>query len=175
MAAKFNPGDKVMQHEESEFKEHNFPGEVMTVKTCYSNNITFEETGKAVHMASRFSNCYTGDTIDTAGAKYDKGKLLFGLLTRGLALPLRSVAAVLTYGAQKYAPESWKTVPQAKERYEDALDRHLNAWKSGEEFDAESGLHHLSHVACNVLFLLWFVMQNEPRSFTNYNEVKNAK
>lgn len=86
--------------------------------------------------------------------KYDTGKLMFTCLTRGLALALRSVAAVLTYGALKYKPDSWKTVPDAKRRYEDALDRHLNAWKAGEHADGESGMSHLSHAACNVLFLL---------------------
>lgn len=92
----------------------------------------------------------------TLGAKYDTGKLLFRALTRGLALPLRAVAAVLTYGAIKYKEDSWQHVPDGKARYESALDRHLNAWKAGEECDAESGLPHLAHAACNALFLLWF-------------------
>ncbi len=92
----------------------------------------------------------------TLGAKYDTGKLLFRALTRGLALPLRAVAAVLTYGAIKYKEDSWQHVPDAKARYESALDRHLNAWKAGEECDEESGLPHLAHAACNALFLLWF-------------------
>lgn len=88
------------------------------------------------------------------GLKYDTGKLLFSLLTRGMALALRSVAAVLTYGAIKYKPDSWKTVPNAEERYEDALDRHTNSWKAGELYDPESGLSHLTHMAVNTLFLL---------------------
>lgn len=92
------------------------------------------------------------------GAKYDTGKMLFRPLTRGLALPLRLVAAVLTYGAQKYAEDSWQTVPDGERRYEDALDRHINAWKAGEDFDEESGLLHLGHIACNALFLCWYAM-----------------
>lgn len=107
--------------------------------------------------------------------KADKGKLLFSLLTRGLALPIRAVAAVLTYGAQKYEPESWKCVPDAARRYEDALDRHLNAWKAGESFDEESGLHHMAHIACNALFLMWFIMHekvNQGVDFFAYKEVK---
>lgn len=107
--------------------------------------------------------------------KADKGKLLFSLLTRGLALPLRAVAAVLTYGAQKYEPESWKAVPDAARRYEDAMDRHLNQWKAGEQFDDESGLHHMAHVACNALFLLWFIITHKDSKgidFFAYKEVK---
>lgn len=107
------------------------------------------------------------------GRKADKGKLLFSCLTRDLAGPLRAVAAVLTYGAQKYAKNSWQSVPDAEGRYEDALDRHLNAWKMGEKFDPESGLHHLAHAACNALFLLWFQMKNDPGSdYFHYNEVE---
>lgn len=109
------------------------------------------------------------------GAKYDGGKLQFSLLTRSLALPLRAVAAVLSYGALKYKAESWQHVPEARRRYEDALDRHLNAWKAGESHDEESGLHHLAHAACNTLFLLWFTMQDDkgPKYFTFNNPKKD--
>lgn len=111
------------------------------------------------------------DNSQGAGLKYDGGKVMFRALTRGLALPLKAVAAVLTYGASKYKIDSWQTVPQGAERYEDALDRHLNAWKSGEENDDESGLHHLAHAACNVLFMLWFEMTAKPnRDYTKFND-----
>lgn len=93
------------------------------------------------------------------GAKYDHGKVLFRPLTRGLARSLHEVARVLTFGANKYAEDSWQTVPNAVVRYENALDRHLNAWKLGESYDPESGLHHLAHAACNVLFILWFELK----------------
>ena len=94
------------------------------------------------------------------GNKFDGGKLMFSLLTRGLALPLKSVAAVLTYGFHKYSADSWKDVPDAKRRYEDALDRHLNDWKGGEICDKESGLPHLAHIACNTLFLMHLYMED---------------
>ena len=90
--------------------------------------------------------------------KYDQGKLLFGCLSRGLALPLREVAAVLTYGANKYERDSWQRLPNGAQRYEDAMERHLNAWRLGENVDAESGLSHLAHAACNLLFILHYEM-----------------
>lgn len=40
------------------------------------------------------------------------------------------------------------------ERYRDALYRHWLAYLGGEERDAESGLPHLWHLACNVAFLI---------------------
>ena len=32
--------------------------------------------------------------------------------------------------------------------------RHLIAWSNGEDNDKESGLSHLGHAACNIMFLL---------------------
>ena len=70
--------------------------------------------------------------------------------------PLREVAAVMDYGARKYKPQSWQRVPDAEERYRDALLRHLWAYLEGEKRDPETDLHHLAHAACNCLFLVWF-------------------
>ena len=94
-----------------------------------------------------------------SGLKYDEGKILFSCLTRGLAAPLAELAKVLTFGAKKYERDSWQGVENAPTRYQDALDRHLNAWNRGETADTESGLSHLSHAAVNVLFLLHFELQ----------------
>ena len=87
------------------------------------------------------------------GLKYDKGKPRYSLIPPILT---ESVAKVLTFGAEKYAPNSWQTVPNAEERYLDALMRHLEAYRGGERVDEESGLTHLSHLATNVAFLLHF-------------------
>lgn len=104
------------------------------------------------------------------GAKFDAGKLLFRPLMRGLALPLRAVAAVLTYGAQKYAEDSWQHVPDAKKRYEDAYYRHINARESGEVYDPESGLPHRAHELCNIMFLLWFdIKDGTVQNYTKFN------
>lgn len=88
-----------------------------------------------------------------AGLKFDSGKPRWSLLMQGCAKALAGVAAVLTFGAKKYAAHSWKQVENNKERYRDALYRHLNAIESGELVDPESGLPHWDHVACNALFL----------------------
>lgn len=90
------------------------------------------------------------------GAKHDKGKLLFGCFTQGLAPVIKGVVAVLTYGAQKYARDSWQHVPNARQRYMDAVDRHLNSLNDGEIRDMESGLPHIFHAICNLMFVAWF-------------------
>lgn len=73
---------------------------------------------------------------------------------------LEGVAKVLTHGASKYAPDSWKTeVSEPERRYYAAMLRHLVAWKKGEKIDPESGLSHLHHAACNLMFLGYFDKQ----------------
>lgn len=84
--------------------------------------------------------------------KHDRGKWRFSLLP---AAQLLQIIQVLEFGANKYAPENWKTVPDAKTRYFDACIRHLTAWWQGEKNDSESGLSHLAHAGCCILFLMW--------------------
>ena len=87
------------------------------------------------------------------GLKYDDGKLQYGLIP---PIATKSLAQVLTFGAAKYAPNSWQTVQDGERRYLDALYRHLEAYRTGESTDSESGLSHLAHAITNVAFLLHF-------------------
>ena len=86
-----------------------------------------------------------------AGVKYDTEKLRYDLIPPAAT---QALAVVLTYGARKYAPGGWRSVPDAVPRYTAALMRHLEAWRAGEERDPESGLPHLAHVLCNSAFLV---------------------
>lgn len=75
-----------------------------------------------------------------------------------LLLPMESVEEiikVLEYGAEKYSPENWKKLPDFRRRYINAAMRHLVAYVKGERIDEETGLSHIAHLGCNVLFLLW--------------------
>lgn len=86
------------------------------------------------------------------GRKNDaaEGKPLLGLLpTR----PLEQIARVLEYGAKKYAPHGWRNGIEWQRTLNAAL-RHLLTYNGGEDKDTESGLSHLAHAACNLLFLL---------------------
>jgi Domain of unknown function (DUF5664) len=89
-------------------------------------------------------------TSTTGGRKFDGNKLEYGLLP---PLALEETVKVLTFGAQKYERDNWKRVPESKRRYFDALQRHVWAWKQGEQIDPESGLHHLAHAMCCLMFL----------------------
>lgn len=89
-------------------------------------------------------------TATTGGRKFDGNKLEYGLLP---PYALEETVRVLTFGAQKYERDNWKKVPDSKRRYFDALQRHVWAWKQGEQIDPESGLHHLAHAMCCLMFL----------------------
>lgn len=86
------------------------------------------------------------------GIKHDKDKLRYSLIPPVL---LEGVAEVMTFGAKKYKPNNWQKLDDPT-RYLDALMRHLEAYRRGEEFDHETGLPHLAHLATNAGFLLWF-------------------
>ncbi|MGD2065876.1 MAG: DUF5664 domain-containing protein [Candidatus Bathyarchaeota archaeon] len=81
--------------------------------------------------------------------KHDHGKPRYSLVP---PLALEGVAKVLTFGAEKYEANSWQMV-EDHSRYMDALIRHLEAVRKGETHDAESGMHHMAHVAVNAMFL----------------------
>ena len=56
-------------------------------------------------------------TTDHQGAKHDAGKVRAGLLVKDFPRALTAVAWVGTFGAQKYAAHSWRTVPDSAIRY----------------------------------------------------------
>ena len=87
----------------------------------------------------------------TGGRKFDGGKLQYGLVP---PLALRETVKVLTFGAEKYEPDNWKRVPDPNRRYFDAAQRHLWAYKEGEVNDPESGVSHLAHALCCIMFML---------------------
>lgn len=87
------------------------------------------------------------------GVKFDQGKPQWRLVPFGA---MTEVVDVLTYGANKYSPDNWKYVNDAKNRYIDAGFRHFVAYANGEKNDPESGHSHLAHAMCCLLFLLAF-------------------
>ena len=89
-------------------------------------------------------------TATTGGRKFDGNKLEYGLLP---PLALKATVEILTFGAEKYERDNWQRVPDSKRRYFDAMQRHLWAWKEGEQNDPETGKNHLAHATCCLMFL----------------------
>jgi hypothetical protein len=88
------------------------------------------------------------------GLKFDTDKLRYDLVPMDA---LDEIVKRFTYGARKYAPENWKSVEDAVERYCAALMRHFSAYRQGERIDPEApGLSHIGAAAWNALVLIWF-------------------
>ena len=106
-------------------------------------------------------------TATTGGRKFDGGKLEYGLLPPHA---LEETVKVLTFGAQKYERGNWQRVPDAKRRYFDAMERHIWAWKKGEKLDPETGINHLAHAMCCLMFLY----EHDIIDFFNNGEVNET-
>lgn len=92
---------------------------------------------------------YVDVPMPTGGLRFNEGKPRASLFDQ---LFLWGVTKVLEFGAKKYAVNNWRK-GLLWSACLDSMDRHLLAWKQGEDLDPESGIHHLDHVGCNVMFL----------------------
>jgi hypothetical protein len=93
--------------------------------------------------------------LEKEGRKDDDGKLPFDLLPHDA---VTEITKVLRYGAKKYAPRNWEKGMKWSRPYA-ALIRHMWAWWRGEDYDKETGMLHLAHAGCCILFLLAFQLR----------------
>lgn len=99
------------------------------------------------------------------GLRYNKGKPKWGLVHWE---SLRPMVEVLQFGANKYAPGNWMK-PMDKREILESLARHLFALLDGEEYDKESGIHHIGHIQCNALFYAY----HNQKTINNGKEEKS--
>jgi hypothetical protein len=90
--------------------------------------------------------------IPLEGIKYDSGKPDMALLS---PIALLEITKVLDFGKKKYAAHNWRK-GMAWSRLLSASLRHIFAFVGGESLDPESGLSHLAHAVCCLMFLLEF-------------------
>lgn len=70
---------------------------------------------------------------------------------------IEEINKVLEFGARKY--NEWNFTQGGGMRYSRILNsmlRHIFSYMRGQDLDPESGLSHLAHVGCNVIFLLYY-------------------
>lgn len=70
-------------------------------------------------------------------------------------IAIAKLADVLTFGAGKYDSNNWRKGLNWS-RVLGATLRHLFSFLGGEDKDPESGISHLAHAMCNMMFLLEF-------------------
>ena len=97
-------------------------------------------------------------------AKLDAGKLRYSLIP---SLGLRELANVYTIGAAKYSPHGWAE-GMSWSRIQDAMERHWEAWCSGETHDPVDGQHHLSAVAWCAFTLMEY--EADPARYGQYDD-----
>lgn len=82
------------------------------------------------------------------GVKHDAEKIQLDLLSARWIL---GVGQVLTFGARKYAAHNWRKGIKISRLLGAAL-RHIFAFLGGEDKDSETGLSHLYHASCCLMF-----------------------
>ena len=85
------------------------------------------------------------------GIKYDSAKPKMNLLPPKAIV---EVAKVLTFGAEKYDAENWRKLDDLQNRYTAGALRHIFAHMDVEKLDPETGLSHMAHALCCLLFKL---------------------
>lgn len=83
------------------------------------------------------------------GLKFDGGKPPVELLS---SVAMIRTAKVLDFGRIKYDTHNWRKGMEWSRLLGAAL-RHLFAYLGGEDKDPETGLSHLDHAACCIMFL----------------------
>lgn len=98
--------------------------------------------------------------------KSDAGKPRLSLVPTEI---INCIARVREFGVKKYPdPDSWRRV--SVDRYRDALFRHVIAYiNNPSSVDAESGLPHLWHIACNAAFLCELERKYEIPEYDDHN------
>lgn len=97
------------------------------------------------------------------GIKHDSGKLRLDLIP---AEAIRALGEVFTFGAAKYGDRNWEEGIDSDRVYA-ALERHLLAWREGENTDPESGLPHLAHALTNAAMLHTLESRKDAPSESN--------
>jgi hypothetical protein len=102
--------------------------------------------------------------LNKPGVKDDCGKNRMGLVIGYFPRALKEVGKVATFGAKKYTPYGWLSVPNGIERYTDAMHRHLLDEAIGELVDRESDILHAAHAAWNALARLELMIRKSAES-----------
>lgn len=128
----------------------------------------------AIYTGIRCPRCGLDGEPDNAYSqlyKADGGKTRPALISIGFQRALRIVQATTDYGALKYEAHSWRKVPNAKERYLEAAERHRQERllaQTGSEFnslasiDKESGLPHIAHEIFCLLAIMELELAEHP-------------
>lgn len=118
-----------------------YPKWALNVSDPCFDSIISNETKQAIKELEQHTS---------GGVKFDGEKPRMDLLDR---YAMEQLAAVLTFGAKKYTSHNWRKGLQYS-RLVAASMRHIQAFNDGEDNDPESGMSHVAHAMCCLMFLL---------------------
>ena len=121
------------------------------------NASVFNSTGFVKVLGQKLENAHNDFYKDapTEGIKFDDEKIRWDLLPWDA---LEEVAKVMTFGAKKYGDRNWEK-GIAYGRLIRAAIGHITDWAMRRDVDSETGLSHLAHAGCCVLFLLAYILR----------------
>lgn len=93
------------------------------------------------------------------GKKHDEGKPRMDLLD---PYAIEQLSKVLSFGSKKYSAWNWSEGISYSRLIGAAL-RHLFAFMRGQDLDEESGLPHLAHCMCCLMFLLGMTVRHPEK------------
>jgi hypothetical protein len=105
-----------------------------------------------------------GVSKDAPGLKYDGDKPMFFTLPMDV---LWGVVDAMMFGIKKYARDNWRKI-EDKERFLNAMMRHLKKYQSGIEIDDDSGLHNITLFCWNAICYTWHVVY-KPKSLEDFH------
>ena len=103
----------------------------------------------------KWTGPHTVPSVTKVAVRDDSGKTNWSLMPFEA---LEEINKVLEFGATKYSANNWQEGTGFKySRVLNSLLRHVFAFMRGEDKDPESGLSHMAHAGCNVLFILYYL------------------
>lgn len=132
------------------------------LKRAYPQETLDESIGAGVILTPPIQD-FTG-TIDGAGVKgsmTDATKPPLSLIDPTFILGL---GAVLGFGAKKYAAGNWLRGMKWSEVM-NGIKRHIASIEMGEMLDSDSGLPHVYHASCGIMFLARFTTDPSYKQF----------
>ncbi len=109
----------------------------------FNGNTDLEDTRKTVKGGT------WEEILPGVALRYNEGKVQYSMIDLGC---FEYTARVLEFGAKKYARDNWRKGMKTSSII-DSLLRHIARLQAGEVIDPESGLPHLGHIGCNIMFL----------------------
>lgn len=107
-----------------------------------------------------------------SGKRFNSGKTKYNLVP---PFAQEQYARVLTVGAAKYGDYNWQAgMPWTTVLA--SMERHVAAFKRGEDFDPETGLLHVGHIMCNAAFLTEYYKiypqgDNRPHTYLEMGKI----